>query len=78
MLSEIQRVVKAVNVSCTSEVNESALMKLNKNPLAKIVESLINLIEENVELCKCAAGKMDQLKTEKIADQKQLIELQQT
>ena len=38
----------------------------------------MNLIEENVELCKCAAGKMDQLKTEKIADQKQLIELQQT
>ena len=78
MTAEIQKVVKAVNVSCTSEVNESALMKLNKNPLAKIVENLLNLIEQNVELCKCAAGKIDQLKSEKIADQKMLIEIQQT
>ena len=31
MTSELQKVVKAVNVSCTSEVNEFALMKLNKN-----------------------------------------------
>ena len=78
MTAEIQKVVKAVNVSCTSEVNESALMKLNKNPLAKLVENLLDLIEQNVELCKCAAGKIDQLKSEKIADQKMLIEIQQT
>ena len=78
MTSELQKVVKAVNVSCTSEVNESTLMKLNKNPLAKIVDSLLNLIEQNLELCKCAAGKMDQLKSEKISDQKLLIEMQQT
>ena len=78
MTSEIQKVVKAVNVSCASEVTESALMKLNKNPLAQIVNSLLGLIEQNVELCKCAAGKMDQLKSDKIADQKLLIELQQT
>ncbi|KAL5251536.1 hypothetical protein ACHWQZ_G017041 [Mnemiopsis leidyi] len=78
MTSEIQKVVKAVNASCASEVTESALMKLNKNPLAQIVTSLLGLIEQNVELCKCAAGKMDQLKSDKIADQKLLIELQQT
>ncbi|KAL5264420.1 hypothetical protein ACHWQZ_G005491 [Mnemiopsis leidyi] len=76
MTSEIQKVLKAVNVSCASEVSESALMKLNKNPLAQIVNSLVSLIEQNVELCKCAAGKMDQLKSDKIADQKLLIELQ--
>ncbi|KAL5253811.1 hypothetical protein ACHWQZ_G013549 [Mnemiopsis leidyi] len=78
MTSEIQKVVKVVNVSCASEVTESTLMKLNKNPLAQIVNSLLGLIEQNVELCKCAAGKMDQLKSDKIADQKLLIELQQT
>ena len=78
MTAELQKVVKAVNVSCTSEVNESTLIKLNKNPLAKIVDSLLNLIEQNLELCKCAAGKMDQLKSEKISDQKLLIEMQQT
>ena len=77
MTSEIQKVVKTANVSCVSEVNEPALMKLYKNPLANMVVSLLNLIEENIELCKCAAGKMDQLKSEKIADQKLLIELQQ-
>ena len=76
MSSEIQRVVKAVNVSCTAEVNESVLMKLNKNPLAKMVENLLNLIEQNVELCKSAAGKIDQLQSEKIDDQKMLIEMQ--
>ena len=57
MTIDIQKVVKAVNVSCTSEVNESALMKLNKNPFAKLVENLLNLVEQNVELCKGAAGK---------------------
>ena len=77
MTSEIQKVVKTANVSCVSEVTEPALMKLYKNPLSNMVISLLHLIEENIELCKCAAGKMDQLKSEKIADQKLLIELQQ-
>ena len=60
MTSEVQKVLKVVNISCTSEVNESALVKLNINPLAKI------------------AGKMDQLKSEKITDQKLLVEIKQT
>ena len=78
MKSEIQKVLKAVNVSTTSELNETVMMqKLNKNPLAKFVETLTNLIEKNIELCKSAAGKIDQLKSEKIADQKLLIEIQQ-
>ena len=76
MTSEIQKLLKAVNVSSASEVNESVLMRLNKNPLAQFVDSLLNLVEKNVELCKCAAGKIDQLKYEKIADQKLLIEAQ--
>ena len=77
MKSEIQKVLKAVNVSTTSELNETVMMqKLNKNPLAKFVETLLtNLIEKNIELCKSAAGKIDQLKSEKIADQKLLIEI---
>ena len=78
MKSEIQKVLKAVNVSTTSELNETVMMqKLNKNPLAKFVETLTNLIEKNIELCKSAAGKIDQLKSEKMADQKLLIEIQQ-
>jgi muramidase (phage lysozyme) len=53
------------------------MQKLNKNPLAKFVETLTNLIEKNIKLSKSAASKMDQLKSEKIADQKWLIEIQQ-
>ena len=42
------------------------------------MENLLNLVEQNVELCKCAAGKADQLMSEKITSQKLLIEIQQT
>ena len=76
MQSEMQKIFKTANISCSSEATESALMKLNKNPLAKFVNSLLHLVEKNVELCKSAAGTIDQLKTEKIADQKLLIEIQ--
>ena len=76
MKSEIQKILKSVNMSATCEVNEVILMRLNKNPLAKYVESLVNLMEKNIELCKSAAGKMDQLKSEKIADQKILLDIQ--
>ncbi|KAL5253309.1 hypothetical protein ACHWQZ_G013180 [Mnemiopsis leidyi] len=76
MQAEIQKIFKTANISCASEATESALMKLNKNPLAKFVNSLLHLVEKNVELCKSAAGTIDQLKTEKIADQKLLIEIQ--
>ena len=64
MQSEMQKILKTANISCSSEATESALMKLNKNPLAKFVNSLLHLVEKNVELCKSAAGKIDQLKTE--------------
>ena len=77
MKSEIQKLLKAVNVSCGSEVTETALNKLHKPPLVKFVSTFLNLVEKNVELCKCAAGKMDILKSEKIADQKRLIDIQQ-
>ena len=77
MNTEIQKVLKSVNVTSAAEINETVLMRLNKNPLAKFVESLVNVIGKNVDLCKAAAGKIDQLKTEKIADQKLLLKFQQ-
>ena len=39
------------------------------------VESLVNLEEKNINLCKSAAGEMDQLKSEKIADKTKLLEI---
>ena len=50
-------------------------MKLNKNPSAKHFENLVNLVEKNNNVCESAAGKMDQLKSEKIAGQKKLFEI---
>ena len=50
MTSEVQKILKVVNVACSSEVNETVLMRLNKNPLAKFVDGLMNLVEKNIEL----------------------------
>lgn len=52
--------VKASNLS---GVSKTALMKLNKGPLAKIIISLVNVFEENVNICKSAAEKIDELKS---------------
>ena len=51
------------------------MIKLNKNPSAKHFENSVNLVEKNNNLCESAAGKMDQLKSEKIAGQKKLLEI---
>jgi hypothetical protein len=37
----------------------------------------MNFAEKNMQLCKSAAGKIDELKSEKIADQRLLLEMQQ-
>ena len=54
MLSEVK-------VSNLSGVSETALMKLNKGPLARITTSLVNVFEVNVSICKLAAEKIDEL-----------------
>ena len=63
-------------VSSLSELNEAALMKLNKNSLVTSILSLVVHFEENVSICKSAAGKIDELKTEQIGLQSKLIGLQ--
>ena len=65
MTSEFQKIFKIANVSCRSDFTETALMKINKNPLVKIINSLMKLAEKNIELCKRAAGKIDVMKSEK-------------
>ena len=42
-----------------------------------MVEDLVKLMHKNICICKSAAAKIDELKSEKIADQKTLIECQQ-
>ena len=45
---EIRKILRAVNVSSAAEVYENVVMKRNKRPLAKYVESLVNLVDKNM------------------------------
>ena len=69
-----QKVLKTVKILSGAELNHTALMKLNKDPLATLVEDLFKLFDSNLELCKSAASKVDELKSEKLASQKQLLQ----
>ena len=57
------------------ELNENSLMKLSKNYLTDITLRLVSLFEKNLNTCKSAAVKIDQLKTEQIENQKKLMEI---
>ena len=74
--SEILKLMKAVSVSSPSDINHSSLNKLNKAPLQNFLVSIVSLYDKNVNLCKSAAVKCDQLQTEQIALQKQLLDSQ--
>ena len=54
------------------KLNESVLIKLNKNSLADIILQLVNLYEKHSKTCKSAAVKLDHLKTERIKTGKTL------
>ena len=52
-------------------------MKLSKDQLATIVTSFVNLFDENVEMLKSAAACVDELKSEIITKQNEIINLHQ-
>ena len=72
---ELQNVLKTAKVTSMKELNETTLLRLNKNPLAEITLRLVNLYEKSLNTCKSAAVKMDQLKTEQIENQKKLLQI---
>ena len=59
MKDELNRIFKLVNVSSSADLNQSVLTKLNKAPLATIVQSLVTVVEKNVSLCRNAAVTLD-------------------
>ena len=63
-------------VSTLSELNETVLMRLNKNQLVNTIISLVNVFDENISTCKSAAEKIDELKSEQIELQKNCLGLQ--
>ena len=69
---ELRTVLKTAKVTSTMELNENSLMKLSKNCLTDITLRLVSLYEKNLNSCKSAAVKIDQLKTEQIENQKKL------
>ena len=73
----ILQVLKAANVSSAEEIDESVLMKVDKDTLIIFVNSLVSLVEKNLELCKLAANKVDEMKSELIENQKELLKKQQ-
>ena len=75
MTLELGKLMKAMNVSSTSEISQKSFEKaLNKGPLATYLSSMVKLYEKNMNICKLAAVKLDSLKDEKIELQRQLID----
>ena len=61
MKTDLQTLFSTMNVNSLTDINQSVLVKLNKNNLANFVSSFVTLMEENVDLCKSAAVKLDEL-----------------
>ena len=76
MKKTLSELLTEVKVSKLSEPSNESLMKLQKKPLANIISSLVNVFEMNSAICKSAAEKIDELKSEPIELQKILIRIQ--
>ena len=72
-----QKILKATKTSSTSEISTAVLLKLNKDIIAAHMKSIVDVLEKNLEMCKLAANKIDQLKTEQIENQKEILRTQQ-
>ena len=70
-------ITKTSKVTNVEDLNRTALMKWNKDPLADSVEKLSKLLHSNIELCKAAASKIDEMKSEQIASQNRIIAIQE-
>ena len=75
--SEIQGLMKAVNVSSVTDLKKSALNKLHKPPLVDFLSNIVELLDTSLSLCKAAASSVDEMKTKVMDSQKQLITRQQ-
>ena len=75
MKSEIARLMKATNVSSVADLNQKVLSdKLNKGPLSEYLSSFVKLLDSSLNLCKGAAGSIDEMKTKVMDTQSQLID----
>ena len=73
---ELRTILNLANVTSTTKLNKNSLMKLYKNELTEIALRLVKAYEKNLNICKSAAVKIDQLKSDQIENQKKLLEIQ--
>ena len=77
MKAELTRLLKATKVSSVADLTQSVLdNKLNKGPLSEYLSNFVKLIDSSLNLCKAAAGSIDEMKTKVLDTQTQLIECQ--
>ncbi len=76
MQTALQQLFKTVKISSISELSHPNLVKLQKDPLATLVKNFVNLFDKNMSLCKAAASTIDQLKSEQINSQQEMIKVQ--
>ena len=73
---ELPTILNIANVTSTMELNKNSLMKLYKNELTGIALRLVWVYEKNLDICKSAAVKTNQLKSDQIENQKKLMRIQ--
>ena len=83
MRSSVDEILNAVNnvklknaasIQSVEKLTHAALMKLGKDALATFVENLAKSLTTNIDLCKSAAGTLDNFKTELIEVQKEQLQ----
>ena len=81
--SSVDQILNAVNnvklknaasIQSVEKLTHAALMKLGKDALATLVEDLAKSLTTNIDLCKSAAGTLENLKTELIEVQKEQLQ----
>ena len=74
----LKQVLKTNKIYSIDDLNGSTLMQLNKSTLAGFVENLTKQLNNNIELCTSAAGRISMIKFEQIHDQKVIIDRKET
>ena len=80
LTSVLMQVTKSIKVNQVEDLNHALLMKLSKDSMANLIENMAKCLNCNLDVCKSAAGlidNLDNLKSEKIKKQENVIELQQ-
>lgn len=76
MKSELEKVMRGVEVNTVSEIDTESVSRLHKVSLVGHFINLVGLLEENMRLCKSAADIIDFMKSEQNESQKRLVDFQ--